>query len=96
MAIITKKLDLSKPTGLSEKAKKRIDSIEDENIDYSDIPELTEEFFARAKKASEFQKSKTRISIRIDDDILDWLKESGKGYQTRANMILRAAMETDG
>lgn len=71
----------------------RFDAIKDDDIDYSDIPELTEEFFKNAVRASEFQKDKTRVTMRLDTDVLNWLKSGGKGYQTRANMILRAAME---
>jgi len=35
---------------------------------------------------------KKTVQIRIDADILEWLKEAGPGYQTRANTILRQAM----
>jgi uncharacterized protein (DUF4415 family) len=30
--------------------------------------------------------------MRLDDDVIDWLKRGGPGYQTRANAILRAEM----
>ena len=33
---------------------------------------------------------KTRITIRIDDDVLDWFKAQGPGYQTRMNAVLKA------
>jgi uncharacterized protein (DUF4415 family) len=33
---------------------------------------------------------KTSVSLRIDQDVLDWFKAQGPGYQTRINMILRA------
>ena len=39
-------------------------------------------------------RKKKPITIRIDDDILDWLKTLGKGYQTRINAILRSYMQT--
>jgi uncharacterized protein (DUF4415 family) len=32
------------------------------------------------------------MTVRIDADILEWLKSHGKGYQSRPNAILRAAM----
>ena len=38
---------------------------------------------------------KIKISLRLDNDVLAWLKERGRGYQTRVNRILRAAMEHD-
>lgn len=39
------------------------------------------------------QIKKERITVRIDKDVIVWLKSSGPGYQTRMNAILRAAME---
>ena len=92
MAIVKHKLDPKNPPRLTRKEKARYDAIKDKDIDYSDIPELGDAFFRDAMFASEFKKSKTRVTMRLDDDILDWLKGQGKGYQTRANMILRAAM----
>jgi len=35
---------------------------------------------------------KTQASVRIDADVMEWLKRPGKGYQTRLNAILREAM----
>jgi uncharacterized protein (DUF4415 family) len=61
-------------------------------IDYSDIPPLSDEFFAKATSA--WPPAKTQLTIRLDADVLDWLKANGRGYQTRINHILRAAMET--
>ncbi len=39
--------------------------------------------------------AKERITIRIDTDILEWLKKQGKGYQSKINSILRTFMKTD-
>jgi hypothetical protein len=61
-------------------------------IDYSDIPPLGDEFFAQAKAA--WPPAKQQLTIRLDGDVLDWLKSNGRGYQTRINRILRAAMES--
>jgi uncharacterized protein (DUF4415 family) len=33
---------------------------------------------------------KTAISLRVDQDVLDWFKSQGDGYQTRINLVLRA------
>ncbi len=60
-------------------------------IDYSDIPELGDEFFKAASMP--WPQAKRQLTIRLDSDVLDWLKSGGKGYQTRINHILRAAME---
>ena len=69
----------------------RIDHMKDAEIDYSDIPPLGKEFFAKATAA--WPPAKQQLTIRIDADVLKWLKGHGRGYQTRINHILRAAME---
>ncbi len=63
----------------------------DENIDYSDIPPLGDELFTQ--KTVSFSPSKQQLTIQIDQDILEWLKAEGKGYETRINHILREVME---
>lgn len=37
--------------------------------------------------------TKTSISLRIDQDVLDWFKSQGVGYQTRMNAVLKAFRE---
>lgn len=64
----------------------------DSEIDYSDIPALDEAFWARAVPNPFFKPIKAHASVRIDSDVLAWLKSQGKGYQTRMNAILREAM----
>ena len=66
--------------------------MKDEDIDYSDIPELDDGFFAKAT----FVPSKQLVTIRLDADVVEWLKRNGKGYQTRTNKILRTVMESQG
>lgn len=61
-------------------------------IDYSDIPPLDDAFWSRAVPNPFFKPVKTQTSVRIDSDVLAWLKSQGKGYQTRINAILRGAM----
>ncbi|NGZ95626.1 MAG: hypothetical protein CV089_05765 [Nitrospira sp. WS110] len=61
-------------------------------LDYSDIPPLGEDFFAKATEA--WPPTKQQLTIRLDTDVLTWLKASGRGYQTRINRILRAVMES--
>jgi uncharacterized protein (DUF4415 family) len=61
-------------------------------IDYSDIPPLDKSFFAKAREA--WPPAKQQLTIRLDADVLNWLKTQGRGYQTRINRILRAAMES--
>ena len=69
----------------------RLDRMTDAEIDYSDIPPLGKAFFRKATVA--WPPAKKQLSIRLDADVLDWLKAQGRGYQTRINRILRAAME---
>lgn len=70
---------------------KKLKKIKDEDIDYSDIPEITPEFWKTAKMIYPVEKEK--ISIRLDKDVLDFLKKTGKGYQTTINTILRTYYE---
>ena len=69
---------------------KRLESMKDENIDTSDIPERGEEFFKNAVWQLPGKKS---VTIRIDTDVLEWFRSQGKGYQTRINQLLRKYME---
>ena len=69
----------------------RIDAMTDEDIDTSDIPPLDDDFFASAELR--LPKPKKSITIRIDEDVLDWYKAQGKGYQTRMNATLRLYMK---
>ena len=70
---------------------KRIDAMSDEDIDYSDIPELDDDFFKNAEVV--VSPGKKQIALRVDTDVLEWMKAQGKGYQSRMNAILRAYYE---
>jgi uncharacterized protein (DUF4415 family) len=70
----------------------RIDLMRDADIDYSDIPRLDKTFLKKAMTA--WPPAKKQLTIRLDADVLDWLKRHGKGYQTRINRILRVVMES--
>lgn len=74
---------------------KRIDELKDEDIDYSDIPEVTPEMFARGVVREGLKKvpRKTQLTLRVDSDVLEWYRKQGSGYQTRINALLRAYME---
>jgi len=69
----------------------RLDGMMDSDIDYSDTPPLGDEFFEKLNLA--WPPAKKQLTIRLDDDVLIWLKKQGKGYQTRINYILRRVME---
>jgi len=77
---------------ISKKRAKNLKSIADKNIDYSEIPELSKEFFENA--LLELPKEKKAISLRVDIDVLKWFKSQGENYQTRMNTILRAFMKS--
>jgi uncharacterized protein (DUF4415 family) len=72
----------------------RIDKLRDEDIDYSDIPELDNEVFAQP--LVDWPPKKEAITIRVDSDVLGWFKEQGRGYQTRMNQVLRRYMNVAG
>ena len=74
----------------------------DEEIDFSDIPPLTDEQLAAMQPLSEVfpdaVSTKTRITIRLDADIVSWFKEQvnqaqGGSYQTLINEALRKHIE---
>ena len=73
----------------------RLDALQDEDIDLSDMPEVTPEMFARAvvRRGIKPTPSKQQVTIRLDDDVLEWFRAQGKGYQTRINSLLRAHMD---
>ena len=64
----------------------------DDTIDYTDIPALPENFWNNAVRNPFYKPTKTATTVRVDTDVLLWLKSKGKGYQTRINAILREEM----
>lgn len=73
---------------------KRVRALPEERIDFSDVPELTPEMFARAivRRGLKPVARKRLLTIRIDNDVLEWYRKQGPGYQTRINALLRAYM----
>ena len=55
----------------------------DDDIDYSDIPVTEDKQWSEATRGKFFRPLKTQASVRIDADVMEWLKRPGKGYQTR-------------
>jgi uncharacterized protein (DUF4415 family) len=64
----------------------------DSDIDYSDIPPMTEEQLKNAVRGRFYKPIKRQITARVDADVLEWLKSQGRGYQSRINAILRREM----
>ena len=71
------------PTRLSE-----IESLHEDAVDTSDIPELDDEFWENA------QRIVPENYLQIEHEILEWFKGQGQDYHTRINTVLRAYMET--
>ena len=63
----------------------------DEKIDLTDAPEVRE--WRGAVVGKFYRPIKRPVTIRVDADVLAWLKRKGRGYQTRINKLLREAME---
>gem|GEM_PF-105426 len=80
-------IDPSNPPPLTEAQRARLKALfarPESEIDYSDIPDRGD--------LPLYRPLKTHTTVRLDADVLAWLKKDGKGYQTRINAILRAAM----
>jgi uncharacterized protein (DUF4415 family) len=84
--ILTKPLSKRDKADLARIAERQAAG-DDSQIDYSDIPALTEQQLANAKRAP-----KVLVAARLDREVVDWLKKFGEGYSTRINFILREAM----
>jgi uncharacterized protein (DUF4415 family) len=62
----------------------------DDQIDYSDLPKLSAAFLGRM-----YRPVKRQMTVRIDADVLAWLRSQGTGYHSRLNQVLRSAMLAD-
>jgi uncharacterized protein (DUF4415 family) len=71
---------------------KAVSALPDEHLDTSDIPPLTEAFWENAVRNPFYRPVKQQITVRMDADVLTWLRSTGRGYQTKLNSILREAM----
>ena len=69
-------------------------SILHENIDLSDLPEVSIEMFAKGivRRGLKPPTQKAQITLRIDEDVLEFYRKQGRGYQTKINALLRAYM----
>jgi uncharacterized protein (DUF4415 family) len=68
-------------------------AMDDSAIDFSDIPPGLD--WTNAKRGRFYRPVKQSTTVRIDADVLHWLRAKGRGYQTRLNAILREAMRRD-
>ena len=62
----------------------------DADIDFSEVPPILD--WSGAEIGKFYRPKKKPVTMRLDSDVIDWLKTEGRGYQTRANQLLRHAM----
>src|SRR5579859_2197016 len=85
-------------TPMTEEQKQRLETLAnlpDDEIDTSDAPVLPASAWKNAVRGRFYRPVKQAVSLRLDADVVAWLKQRGKGYQTRANGILRQRMLED-
>ena len=89
------RIDLSNLPPLTEEQKAEIEALKampEDEIDVSDIPPLSDEAWRNPIRNPYYRPTKTSTTVRIDSDVLAWLRAQGKGYQSRINAILRREM----
>lgn len=82
----------SRLTPVQRRRMEKLANRPDSEIDYSDIPPLTQKFWQNAVRNPFYRPVKKQLTLRLDADVIAWLRRQGKGYQTRANALLRDAM----
>jgi uncharacterized protein (DUF4415 family) len=82
------RLDPAVPPTLSREAQEQIEA---RSIDYSDIPELPDDFWTQHPPMK--RENKRLVTLRLDADVLAFFRKHGRRYQTQMNAVLRAYME---
>ncbi|MCL2139218.1 MAG: BrnA antitoxin family protein [Treponema sp.] len=95
MPIVVRTLNDLPP--LDEGRINKLKKLQDKDIDFSDMPALTQEQLARFVPAKLLNRSlyrpvKIPVKINYDADVLEWFRSFGKGYQTKINSVLREYM----
>ncbi len=94
-SLVSHTLDLAALPPLTEAQKAELAALAalpEADIDLSDIPPLPDEAWANAVRGRFYKPGKTSTTVRLDADVLAWLRSQGRGYQTRLNAILRREM----
>ena len=89
------KLDFKNPPALTDEQKTRLTTLAnltDEKIDYTDAPYLADAVWV--KSADQLPHVKKQITLRIDQEVLDFFKKKGKKYQSRMNAVLLSYVKT--
>jgi uncharacterized protein (DUF4415 family) len=82
-----------RPAALTDAQLAQLEALKDRAPDVEDIPEAPADHWEFARRF--YKPRKEPISIRLDADILDWLKRKNDRYQTEINRILREQMERE-
>jgi uncharacterized protein (DUF4415 family) len=90
--IVRKTLSEIKVTPKRKRELAKLSARPDNEIDLSGIPELTDTFWRNAVRNPFYRPVKKQITLRLDADVIAWLRTQGKGYQTKANALLREIM----
>ncbi|MFV9504444.1 MAG: BrnA antitoxin family protein [Oscillochloridaceae bacterium umkhey_bin13] len=69
----------------------RVDAMQDDEIDTSDIPPLTDKFFKRA--VVRLPDQRVVVTMHVDPEILAWFKAQGDDYEQRMHAALRIYAE---
>jgi uncharacterized protein (DUF4415 family) len=93
--IVKQAFDLKKVPQLNEEQKARLSAVgamSDDHINYTDAPCLPDALWLKA--SMHLPQTKQQITLRIDAEVLDFFKHTGKRYQSRMNAVLRAYVDS--
>ena len=90
--IVRKSLAKVKVTPQRRQELRRLAARPEAEIDTSDAPELDAAAWRRAVANPFYKPIKKQVTLRLDADVIAWLQRKGRGYQTRANALLREEM----
>lgn len=92
MATVKHTLDPNSPPKMNKAERERFNAIRDEDINYSDIPELDATFWEKAK--IEAPQTKPNVSLRVSEDVVAFFKANNpKGYTARMAAVLSAFVQ---
>jgi uncharacterized protein (DUF4415 family) len=89
--LVTYRLDPNNPPSLTaeeQQAWKELQEMRDEDIDYSDIPPLPQTGWRRVSDLVSAE-NKQQITLRLDADVIEFFRATGRRYQSRINAALR-------
>jgi uncharacterized protein (DUF4415 family) len=99
--LVTYKFDPTNPPPLTDPQREelaRLAEMPDEDIDFSDIPPLGEDFWKNAVRGKFYRPVKKQVTVRLDSDVLEYFKAKqggARGYQTAINAALRKVVEEE-